>query len=365
MKKTVIIVGERLGLMDERSAFLLRTIKTSLHDIDNLLFLHDITLDSFLKLETLLQDSSHVVLAALKTEYLIISKMVATLLNDHLIAKEGFLIPSLSTLYEGASYVVPWNNTQINGILVAEEGNISPLLIEDEAHSADIHLFGVEVDSALILLSGIVATYDASISAIKHPGGWTQLNVKTHKYGALTSCLDEIRTFFPQKSVCAHNIAAFVVNVLIRNGLKISCAESCTGGRLASLITGVAGSSSVFDGSLITYANNLKSEWLGVFDDSLEHYGAVSEKVVLEMLDGVLTTSKADFALAISGIAGPSGGTPTKPVGTVFVGFKGSNSPARVERLLLQGDREYIQMSAAYHALRLFLEENSEILKNF
>lgn len=360
MKTTVIIIGA--FHCDEKIAYLLRTIRQSLADIDNLLFIKEITLDQFLNMEELFQSSNHVILAATRHDFLLVSKMVATLLDDHLVAKDNMLIPSKSTLYEQGSYLVSWNQTLINALFIETSTPIPPLLISDESTQAHIHLLGIDTDSATLLLSTLAQTHDVELSSFSHIGGWSVLVAQSKKYRSLTPFLEETQTYFHQKAIYAKNIVAHLVERLRQHDKKISCAESCTGGRLASLFTAISGSSDVFDGSLVTYANSLKQEWLGVDHDTLDVYGAVSEKTVLEMLDGVLTTTHANYALAISGIAGPLGGTPTKPVGTVFVGYKSTESQPRVERLLLKGDREYIQMSATYHALRLFFEENREIL---
>ncbi len=106
---------------------------------------------------------------------------------------------------------------------------------------------------------------------------------------------------------------------LLHNKKTISTAESCTGGSIASLITSVPGSSAYFEGSIISYSYDIKETLLGVKKETLEKYGAVSEETVREMLGGLLDTMKTDYGIAVSGIMGPDGGTPDKPVGTVWV----------------------------------------------
>lgn len=142
---------------------------------------------------------------------------------------------------------------------------------------------------------------------------------------------------------------------MIKAKKKIATAESCTGGLIASLITSISGSSYIFDGGIVSYSNDIKRSWLGVSKETLENYGAVSELCVREMMEGALNTSLADFSVATSGIAGPTGGSEEKPVGTVFIGARNKQGEVLVERLLLRGDREYIQKQSAYHALRLLL----------
>ena len=108
-----------------------------------------------------------------------------------------------------------------------------------------------------------------------------------------------------------------LVNKLIENNLHISCAESCTGGLVASRIVNVANASKVFDASFVTYANEAKIKYLGVSPETIVKYGVVSEEVVLEMAAGVAKETGAQVGIAVSGIAGPGGGTEKKPVGMV------------------------------------------------
>lgn len=111
-----------------------------------------------------------------------------------------------------------------------------------------------------------------------------------------------------------------VIGTMLRkNKLTLSTAESCTGGYIAHLITSIAGSSDYFKGSVIAYSNEIKTQELNVQDETLDMHGAVSEQVVIEMAKGIRTKFKTDFALSVSGVAGPSGGTPEKPVGTTWI----------------------------------------------
>lgn len=113
--------------------------------------------------------------------------------------------------------------------------------------------------------------------------------------------------------------AAALVEKLVERGYTLATAESCTGGAIAAAITGVAGCSAVFKGSVVAYCNEVKATVLGVKNETLAAYGAVSEATVREMVLGVQSLMKTDCAIATSGIAGPGGGSPEKPVGTVWM----------------------------------------------
>ncbi len=147
-------------------------------------------------------------------------------------------------------------------------------------------------------------------------------------------------------------LAAQVGGALKAHGLMLATAESCTGGAVAMAITDVAGSSAWFERGFITYANEAKQEMLGVAQETMIRHGAVSEAVVREMVAGALRHSHAQVALAVSGIAGPNGGTPEKPVGTVWFawGIKGGQCVAQLHRL--SGNRAAIRAQSVHIALR-------------
>ena len=140
--------------------------------------------------------------------------------------------------------------------------------------------------------------------------------------------------------------------LLRANNQTITTAESCTGGLVASMITKISGSSDIFNGSIVTYSNKIKNQELHVKNKTLEKFGAVSIEVVDEMLNGVLNKFNANFAIAISGIAGPNGGTRNKPVGTVIIGISDENNHKIVNIYNFKGSREDIQIQAAKVALK-------------
>jgi len=147
-----------------------------------------------------------------------------------------------------------------------------------------------------------------------------------------------------------------IIDKLKQSNKTVTFAESCTGGRIAAAFTAVSGASSVLNGSVISYANEIKSQWLGVKKETLMQHGAVSKETVEEMLTGVLKMASADYAIAVSGIAGPTGGTEEKPVGTVYIGIKNSDHSI-VQLHHFKGERESIQKQATKSAIAL-LEKN-------
>ncbi len=147
------------------------------------------------------------------------------------------------------------------------------------------------------------------------------------------------------------NLAHKVGQVLLEKGLKMATAESCTGGWVAQAVTAVPGSSGWFDCGFVSYSNTAKQKMLGVDAEVLESSGAVSEKVVAQMAEGALRNSDANIAVAISGIAGPDGGTEDKPVGTVWLAWAIEGHPTVSCLSFFNGDRDDIRQQAVEQAL--------------
>jgi nicotinamide-nucleotide amidase len=150
------------------------------------------------------------------------------------------------------------------------------------------------------------------------------------------------------------NLGLLVSDEAAQRRVKIATAESCTGGLIAALFTEFAGSSKVFERGFVTYSNNSKAEMLGVAGDVLADYGAVSEPVARLMAEGALEASRANLAIAVTGIAGPGGGTPMKPVGTVHIACARENK-AMMHEMLLLGDigRYEVRMATVEAALNM------------
>ena len=142
-----------------------------------------------------------------------------------------------------------------------------------------------------------------------------------------------------------------------RLSFKISTAESCTGGLIASCITACTGSSSVFERGYITYSNEAKEELLNVSHKTLQSFGAVSAEVAIEMAEGALTNAKTNLALAVTGVAGPGGGTILKPVGLVFIAFAVKDKSDTIcQKFNFNGDREEVRLATVEQAILLGLK---------
>ncbi|GBR47597.1 CinA family protein [Neokomagataea thailandica] len=147
-----------------------------------------------------------------------------------------------------------------------------------------------------------------------------------------------------------------VIFSLQGRGAKIVTVESCTGGMIAALLTDIAGSSAVVEGGLVTYSNAFKQRLVGVRSDTLERYGAVSEQTALEMAQGALNAlPTTTVALAVTGIAGPGGGSVHKPVGTVCFALAMKGQEPRAQRCFFTGDRRAVRHASVCHGLQMLL----------
>jgi len=151
------------------------------------------------------------------------------------------------------------------------------------------------------------------------------------------------------------NLADKLVKKLVKKKLRISFAESCTGGMLSSAITSVSGSSKVFNLGLVTYSNKAKIDILKVPKKIINKYGAVSYECCLSMVKSLSKISKANISVSITGIAGPSGGTKLKPIGLVYVGIKKGNKVIIQKNLFKKKNRLLIQKAAATKVLKTLL----------
>lgn len=152
-----------------------------------------------------------------------------------------------------------------------------------------------------------------------------------------------------------------LADLLEKNNMLLAVAESCTGGQLSAEITKRAGISNIFDRGFITYSNQAKQDMLGVAEDLLETYGAVSAQVAESMAKGTLQNSAADIALSITGIAGPTGATADKPVGLVYFGVAIKNQPTISVKKIFSGQRHEIQRRATQFALEQLISSLKDL----
>ncbi len=362
MKNSLIIVGKSLRNNKPFLEYIQTTVARHIEEPEKIIYIDKNDKDLFFVLEDSIAHAEEIVIVTTNDSFNLINKVIATLGEDSLELKANMLIPSKTITIEDDSYLLERDGKLINVIKVAETKKLPNILIEAKNSTTSFTVINLDEDSLKILLEPLAQNYEIRLNPTIIIDGWINVEATSNsRYGNLDSFLKAAAALLPTKVINHSDIFLHIAQRLEADEKTISIAESCTGGLIASMLTKRSGVSSVFHGGLVTYSNDIKESWLGVSHETIERFGAVSEACVREMLEGVISASQSDFAIATSGIAGPTGGSIEKPVGTVYVGATNKNGETIIERLLLEGDREYIQAQATYHALKLLLQAGEEI----
>jgi len=356
MKIANIIIGEKFRYSEEFISYLQKKIVNTVSKIDATVILKDNDPSIIQELQNFIEKYDIVIIATSKQSWPLVAKSLATRLNDTLTPKDDMLIPSKCTNYTRHSFCVNILNKSVNVLKIDEDSELPDILISFAQTKYTINILMGDIESAKLMINPIATTNDISITYTKHIGGYVRCEAIEGKYGNLPSFLHNVQNLLPARVALGNDLGTFLINELSKYNMTVSIAESCTGGLLSYQFTKSAGSSKVFTGSMITYANEIKTAWLGVGETDLARNGAVSEEVVSMMLDGIMNASNSHFSIAISGIAGPDGGSSEKPIGTVFVGVKHTSGIKNIQKLTLKGDRNLIQQGAAHNALRMLSE---------
>jgi nicotinamide-nucleotide amidase len=354
MKKHLLFIGNRFINNAPLQRYIMRSVKEKLSHINHISYFQDSDNALFLVLDQLLKENIKLIIITTKNSAAVVGKLLSTITSDNQILNDNMLIPSRTTVFEKGSYLVEHEKAIINVIIAHENQKLPLIILEDEKKSATLHVFDEDASSVKILLEPLATSFDIRLDFITIVDGWIEVTVKSKKYGNIAQFISAAKQLLSHKLIATSNIISYIIERLSHNNKKISFAESCSGGLLASFFTHESGASNVFEGSLVTYSNALKSNWLAVDDNILEKNGAVSLEVVAEMSEGALNVSYADYSLAISGIAGPNGGTEDKPVGTICLSAR-SKENEKHEQIQLFGDRNYIQEQSAFYAIKMLL----------
>lgn len=356
MRIANLIVGEKFRHSSEFIAYFHRVAKEKLSKIDAIIYLKDSDPAIIQELQNAIDKYDIVLVGCSKHSWPLIAKSLATRLVDTLMPKDDMLIPSKCSNYTKNSFLVNISNKPVNVVRLDENESIPQILASFTQKTEIINLLIDSEEDAKLFVNPIANTNDISVAYMRHQGGYVQMRAKEGKYGNLPSFIHGVENLLPGKVAIGSDLADFLLRELGKKGLKLAVAESCTGGLLSYEFTKYAGASSVFASGMVSYSNSIKSNWLGVGQTDLQKYGAVSEEVVSQMLDGIMNASNSDFAIAVSGIAGPDGATDGKPVGTAYIGARGLDGVQIIEKVNLKGDRNYIQSASAHHALRVAVE---------
>ncbi len=351
MKNIVLFVGREFAINKEFASYVAREALKKIATIDAILFVHEKDKNLLVQISKAYEEYDKMLIVTSNRSFATVSKIIATLFEDNLVAKEHMLTPSKATKVQKNSFLLEFDK-QINVIKASIGNTLPPILLHSTLESTNLFVFGLEEEQIIEELQPLAKSYEIELGLSQETKNLYKVFAYNKKYGDLAMFVQNVKLKLPQNIIITPNVFEYLIERFTSIKKTITFAESCTGGLLASLLTKIPGSSNIFHGSLVTYANTIKHAWLGVKEETLQKYGAVSEETVEEMLRGALKVSKADYAIAISGIAGPGGATPTKPVGTVVVGCM-DKEKAIIETMHFEGDRNYIQYQAAMYGVFL------------
>ncbi len=360
MQLHLLFIGNKFIYNSTLKEYVIRKVEEKCDFIASITYFKEADNSLFLYLEELLHSSKKIIIVTTKNNFSTIGKLISTVTSDNQVLKDGMLIPSKVKLFHKETYLLEFENSLFNVISMDEMKKIPEILIEDEKNTETINIFNEDRDTALVLLNPLAQTYDVSLEVITLTDGWLQVEIKSKKYGNISNFISSAKQLLPRKLIKKANVIEHIIEVLSQNNKKVSFAESCTGGLLSYYFTKNNGASKILDGSLVTYSNELKDNWLAVEHNALEEYGAVSSEVVAQMSEGAINVSSADYSLSISGIAGDGGGTELKPVGTVYIGVR-SKSEHRETLLNLNGDRNYVQHQSVLEAIKMLVTIDKDV----
>lgn len=360
MKLHLLLIGNKFIYNLPLREYVIRKVEEKYSSVDSITFFKESDNSLFLYLEQELNLSNNLIIVTSKRHYSTIGKVICTVTGDNQILKDGMLIPSNSSIFEERSYLLAYKSATVNVLHIDEMQKFPELLLYYEDATATMHIFDEDKESAVAILSPLAQTYDVKIELVTLIEGWVVANIASKKYGNISKFLSSSKQLLSKRVIASSCIFSYIIDRLNALNKKITFAESCSGGLLTYYFAKNNGASKIFNGSLITYSNDLKENWLGVDNKTLLSNGAVSAEVVAEMSEGAMNVSSADYSIAISGVAGDSGGTKEKPVGTVFVGVR--NKSGHIEmRLNLSGDRNYIQQQSVFFAIKTLLLMDKEV----
>lgn len=354
MKLHLIFIGNKFVYNRSLREYILRKIEQKTDFIDSVTYFKEGDNSMFLSLEEELNSYDNIIVVTTKQNFSTIGKLICTATSDNQILQDGMLLPQKCSIFEDRSYLLEYKNSITNVMQIDEGQEMPTILMENKTSRETIHVFEESKETLVAILNPIAQTYNVSIDVVQEIEGWQRINISSNRYGDISNFINSAKHLLPKQLIATSNIVEHIIEKLSNANMKVTFAESCSGGLLSYYFTKNNGASNILNGSLVTYSNELKENWLAVEHSTLEQHGAVSSEVVYEMSEGALDVSGADYAISISGIAGDTGGTEYKPVGTVYIGVRTKEINLE-KRLHFNGDRNYVQHQSVLYAVKMLL----------
>ena len=363
MKKRLYLIGNTFRQNRAFNAYILRQFQTE-EQLDAIEYFDEANREFYAEVSNRVNQREQIYIVTNTKSFTLVGKLLCTLTDDKLILRDSVLIPSKCEQFTKNSFLLPVKNAQLT-VLEAQESQAMPTLFKIQSSNTQrLHIFEKQIKETIELLKPLSKQFDVELTFSQIVNEWVEVEVTCNTFGSIDKFIEIAKQRHPAHIIVTNDMVQHIIDTTLAVNKKITLAESCTGGLLAYYFTSHAGVSSIFEGSLVTYSNILKENWLAVENSTLVEHGAVSEAVVTEMCEGALSIAKADYALAISGVAGPDGGSDEKPVGTVVIGVMSENHKHIITHHF-KGDRNYVQEQSALTALKmLVLGDKKVFFKN-
>lgn len=357
MKNLILIIGDDLRINRPFLDYIFENYEKKFGVLDDIKFLRNRDKNTPLVLKNIIENSQNVTIFASKDSYMVCSKILATLNDDSIeLNEQEILSPTTAIKTAPDSILIKIQDCLINLIKASPLENLPEILMHKENKRKSFFIFDFRADLIDNAMSEISTKHGVLTQTSPYSRYVTLIRAHQKDFGDLNGFLQEMRVRFDNMVILERNLAEFLVHKLRQLDMSVTFAESCTGGLCATKICENSGASDIFKGSLVTYSNEIKNIWLNVDEDILRRFGAVSKECVSDMLSGAMSSAGADFSVAISGIAGPGGGSERKPVGTIFIGAMDSSGEKIIEKHHLKGDRNYIRNESANIGFSLLLK---------
>ncbi|MDL0088817.1 CinA family protein [Campylobacter gastrosuis] len=362
MRHRILIVGDELKMNKPMLNYIYESYESHFGELGDISFVTKSNTEFLFVVENLIEGYDSLCIFADDENYGIMARNLATLSGDVLeINDNQTLVAKNAISVNQGSFLIKLNETFINLITANSGQKLPEILVKNDDEVSEFFIFDTDTKSVKILLKPLANPYKVGVSISEILPNLSAIKVVAWQFGSVSGFKKSVKNLFSNKMIDDKNLIKFIADKMIQNGVKITFAESCSAGLCAASIAKFSGISEIFDGSLVTYANAIKHEWLGVSDKILSEFGAVSKECVEAMTQGALRSSYADFAIAVSGIAGPNGGSDEKPVGLVYVSILHKSGESLTQKLMLNGDRNYIREQSVLSAFLLILKLKPEL----
>lgn len=358
MRHLLLIIGSKLSLNKNYLEYISGHYEDKFGELSERICFDKSNKELPFLLESWINEYDYITIFTSNELYATSAKIIATLSKDNLVFQNDILVPSKTLNSSENGFLVQISRCKINLLKVSIDERLPEMLVQPKTNFAFFCLRDIDEDSALILLETLAKSYKIEILSTSLLNNLVMIKAVSTHFSTLESFIQAVDNLFGQKLILGKNPLEFIALRLIQRELKISFAESCTAGLCAAELAKIKGISAIFEGSVVTYSNRLKHEWLGISDLVLQN--EYSEKCVYFMLKGAFKTSACDFAIAISGVAGEEDDKGVK-AGTIFIGAMYRDGSFLQETLHIKGERNFVRHQAVLASFMLMLKLKPQV----